>query len=77
MIYQDNYIPAFDFIFHMINPSGAENWIYQKNQVNTMAVDDLAPCIARSSASMVLTMQEKLVLIFYGEGFPLTVKSLI
>ena len=43
--------------------------------VNTMAVDALASCIARSSVTMVLTMQDKWVLVFHKEGFQLPVLS--
>ena len=31
-------------------------WIFCKNRVNTKEADALAPCIARSSAAMILTM---------------------
>ena len=34
---------------------------YSDNWVNTMAADALAPQVARSSATMVLDMQDKLV----------------
>ena len=37
-------------------PSGAEVAIYQDNVVNTIAADALAPCMARSSAAMVLIL---------------------
>ena len=53
----------------MINPSGAETGIIQKNYVITEAVDALAPCITRTSGTMVLIMKDKLVLDFYEGGF--------
>ena len=43
------------------NPSGVGTRIFKENWVNTMAADALAPCIARSSAAMVLTLQDKQV----------------
>ena len=39
-----------------INPSGDGDEIFRDNQVNTMVADVLAPCVARSSAAMVLTV---------------------
>ena len=41
------------------NPSGADAGIFQENPVNTMAADALAPHVTRSSAAMVLNMEEK------------------
>ena len=38
-------------------------------KVNTMAVDALAPCVARPSAAMVLNKQDKHVLVFHEKGF--------
>ena len=38
-----------------VNPSGAETEVYWGNLFNTMAVDALAPCVARSSTAMILT----------------------
>ena len=40
-----------------------------------MSVDDLAPCVARSSTAMVLNMQDKLDQVFHKEGFQLHVPS--
>ena len=42
-----------------VNPSGAEAGIFRKIYVNTMAADVLAPGVARSSAAMVLIIQDK------------------
>ena len=42
-----------------VKHSGAETGIFEKNLVNTMTADALAPCVARASAAMVLTMQKK------------------
>ena len=36
--------------------AGAEKEIFGERQVNTIAADDLATCVARSSAAMVLTL---------------------
>ena len=38
------------------NPFGAQARILQDNWANTMAADALAPCVARPSAAMVLTV---------------------
>ena len=34
-----------------------------------MTADDLAPWVARSSATMVLTLPDKQILVFHEEGF--------
>ena len=41
---------------------------YSENY-NTMASDALASCVARSSAAMVLTMEDKWFLVFEEKGF--------
>ena len=51
------------------NPSCAENWILQENNINTLAADTLAPCVTRSSAAMVLSIQDKFVFVFFEEEF--------
>ena len=48
-----------------INPSGAETGIFLDNNVNTMAAVALVPCGTRSSAAMVLIMQDNQVLVFH------------
>ena len=40
----------------VINSFGAETGIFWDDYINTMAADDLAPCVARSWAVMILTM---------------------
>ena len=40
-----------------------------------MGADAVAPCVARSSAAMVLAMQDNQVLVFQVEGFQLLVSS--
>ena len=50
------------------NPCGAGTGMFWDNYINTMAVDALAPCVARSSAAMGLTMQDRRVLVFHKEG---------
>ena len=37
----------------LTNPSGSEDRSFQENTVNTMAANDLAPCVTRSSAAIV------------------------
>ena len=49
------------------NPSGARTGIFHGNWVNTMAADDLAPCVTRSSVTIVLIMQDKQVLVLHEE----------
>ena len=59
----------------IINPFSAETGILQDKWVDTMAADALAPCVARASASMVLTMQDKQLLVFHKERFQRPVLS--
>ena len=40
-----------------------------------MAADSLAPCDAKSSAAMVLTMWDKRILVFHNEKFQALVSS--
>ena len=54
-----------------VDPSAAETRIFQDNLVITMTADGPAPCVAGSSAAMLLTMQDKEVLVFHEEGFQL------
>ena len=37
-----------------------------------MAADDLAPCVTRTLAAMILNMQDNKVLVFQEEGFQLS-----
>ena len=46
----------FFFFFSGVNESSGTVAVIYQNQVNTTAADDLAPWVARSSATMVLTM---------------------
>ena len=63
------------------NPFGVESRIFQDNLVDAMVVDALAPCVARSSSTIVLNMQDKWNLGFCKEGFqlpvPFTVEKLL
>ena len=58
-----------------VNPSATETYIFRKSAVNTMATDASAPCVARTWAAMVLTIQDKLVLSFHEEDFQPPVPS--
>ena len=49
--------------------NGTETTIFQDHQVNDMDADDLAPCVARSSATMVLNLQYEQVIVFHKEWF--------
>ena len=51
----------------------AKTGMFQDDFVNTMAADALVTCVARSSAAMVLNMEDKWVLVLYEEGFQLIV----
>ena len=48
-----------------INPFDAEIGTFQDHCCNTMAADALAPCIARSSAGMVLTTKNSKAFVFH------------
>ena len=54
---------------HLIDPSGAETRIFQENYDITMAADALAPCVARTSAAMLLTIWYKQVCVSHAEIF--------
>ena len=49
--------------------------ILRENKVNAMAADVLAPCVTRSSAAVLLMIQDKWVIVFRGGGFWLLVSS--
>ena len=49
----------------IFNLYGAETEIFWDHWVNTITADALAPCVARSSAIMVLTKHDKQVLTFH------------
>ena len=57
------------------SPSGAGTEIVQQNLGNTMAADAPAPAITRPSAAIALYMQDKQILVFYGERFQLPMLS--
>ena len=56
-------------------PLGFLNVSIIKNLDPSGTVDALAPSISRLSVAMVLTTQDKQLLIFHKEGFPLPVPS--
>ena len=58
-----------------VNSSGAETRILHENEVNTLAADALAPCVARSSAAMLFNVHNRWVLIFHEEGVQPAVPS--
>ena len=59
-----------------VNPPGAETRIFWNNRVSTIATDDLALCINRTSATMILTIQNRQILVFYKEVFQLSFSML-
>ena len=52
-----------------VNPYRAATGIFREIWVNTMAADVLPPCVARTSATMVLTLQDTRILVFHEHGF--------
>ena len=60
-----------DFESWKLNPFAAETRIFLKNYVDTTAADALAPYVAGTWAAVILTMQDKRILVFYKEGFQL------
>ena len=58
-----------------LNSTGAETGLFCDNKVNIMAADALTPCIIRTSAAIVLTVQDKQNLVFHEEGFQLPILS--
>ena len=52
----------------MCNFSAAETRIFQENKGNTVAADDLAPPVTRSSAAIVLAMYNRCVPNFRDKG---------
>ena len=59
----------------MVTSSGIGTGILWDSKANAMAVDALAPCIARVSATMVLNVKGKKVLVFHEEEFQLPPSS--
>ena len=53
----------------------AEAVIFQAHKVHIMAVDALAPCVARSSVAIVLAAYNNWVLDFHVDEFQLPVPS--
>ena len=47
-------------LWHLINPFATEIGLFWENKVNTMAADALASSIAKSLASRVSNMQNKI-----------------
>ena len=60
---------------YLKSPSSAKGGIYRKNEVNTMAIDILAPCVKNSPKLMALSMQDEQGFVFHGEGFQLSCQS--
>ena len=58
-----------------IYPSSAESRIFQKNQVNTLVADALAPCISIVPEVIILAMYYELVFVFDQEGFDIPISS--
>ena len=58
-------------LFHCpsLSPSGAETSIIQANWIITKAADALAPCVTKASAAMILTMNDKQILVFSKKCF--------
>ena len=56
----------------IFTPSGVETRSLQDDNVNIMAADALAPPAGRSSATTVLTVQDRWTLVFHEERFELS-----
>ena len=54
---------------YICNLSDAEIEMFRDNWVNNKAADALAPCVTKSSATMVLTMQDIQVLAIHEKRF--------
>ena len=52
----------------ILHLSGIEVGIYD-GWVNTKAADAMAPCVARPSAALVLTMQDKYIIVVHNEWY--------
>ena len=63
-------ISPFDLTLLELRPG-----IFLENEVNTMAVDALAPCVAMSLAAMILITHRKRAFVFHGEEFKQPVPS--
>ena len=61
-------IKSYRFMWEFITSSGAESGIFQKNLVNTMDADALAPCVDWASSAIVLPIPGKCNLVFYKES---------
>ena len=59
----------------IFNSTGAETGIFRENQYNATGTDNPAPCVARTSAAIVLTVWDKLSEIYYEKdiGYALSV----
>ena len=70
---------SFSMPLHMFSrhksPSGAKGGIYLENEVNTMAIDILDPCVPNTPKLMALSMQDKQGIVFHDEGFQLSCQS--
>ena len=54
---------------YVVNLSGAENRIFCADHTNIMAADDLAPSVVRSSAAMILTVNNVVMPVLLGMDF--------
>ena len=61
--------------FMKFNPSGAEIRIFWASLCNTKASESLDPYITKPSATMLFTVQDERVLVFYQKGFQLPTPS--
>ena len=53
----------------IVNPCGTEVGGFRSNLVNTLAVDVLAPYVARPSAAMILALWDTYILVFHKDMF--------
>ena len=57
--------------FGFDGPNPTETEIFRQKQPNTIAIDNVAPCVAMASAASVLPLQDEVVLVLIEEGFRL------
>ena len=76
---QPEYMPTSNPIHHSFccNPSGVRTGIFRHRLVNTMAAAVPVPWVGRSSAMMILTLQEARALAFREKWFRTTCGNLI
>ena len=63
------------FLAQCADLSAAKAIIFWENHINSMAVDDLAPCTAKAPAALVMNMYDKHIVVLHEVGFQLPAPS--